>query len=72
MASPDVELFQSFCRKYINKGVKNHFQDVSGDDDGHGRKFVITGRGFVMTLCKVFAFVVRFWFEWQPSGFEWL
>ncbi len=34
MTSPDVEFFQSFCRKYINKGVRNHFQDVSGDDDG--------------------------------------
>lgn len=34
MSSPDVEFFQSFCRKYINKSVKNHFQDVDGDDDG--------------------------------------
>ncbi|MEL6438699.1 MAG: hypothetical protein AAFQ80_05510 [Cyanobacteria bacterium J06621_8] len=34
MSSPDVELFQSFCRRYINKGVRNHFNDISGGDDG--------------------------------------
>lgn len=33
MASNDIELFQSFCRKYVNKAVKNHFSDVSGNDD---------------------------------------
>lgn len=33
MASQDVELFQSFIRKYVNKTVKAHFLDVDGDDD---------------------------------------
>lgn len=33
MVNVDVELFQSFCRKYINKVVKNHFKDINGDDD---------------------------------------
>ncbi|MEM9507538.1 MAG: hypothetical protein AAGA16_07585 [Cyanobacteria bacterium P01_E01_bin.35] len=33
MSSPDVEFFQSFCRRYINKGVNNHFRDISGSDD---------------------------------------
>jgi hypothetical protein len=30
--SNDVELFQSFCQRYINRLVKEHFRDVSGDD----------------------------------------
>ena len=33
MASNDIELFQSFCRRYVNKAVRNHFSDVSGNDD---------------------------------------
>jgi len=33
VASNDIELIQSFCRKYINKGVKKHFKDVAGNDD---------------------------------------
>lgn len=33
MASNDIELFQSFCRKYVNKQVKNHFSDITGNDD---------------------------------------
>ncbi len=33
MASNDIELFQSFCRRYVNRQVKDHFSDVSGEDD---------------------------------------
>jgi hypothetical protein len=33
MASNDVEIVQSFIRKYINKAIKEHFNDVSGDDE---------------------------------------
>lgn len=33
MANQDVEFFQSFLRKYINKAVKNHFRDVPGEND---------------------------------------
>jgi hypothetical protein len=33
MASNDVEIVQSFIRKYINKTIKAHFKDVSGDDE---------------------------------------
>ena len=33
MSINDVELIQSFVRRYINKEVKAHFSDVSGDDD---------------------------------------
>lgn len=33
MASNDVEIVQSFIRKYINKAIKEHFKDVSGDDE---------------------------------------
>ncbi|NJL53093.1 MAG: hypothetical protein HC930_14510 [Hydrococcus sp. SU_1_0] len=33
MASNDIEIVQSFIRKYINKGIKEHFKDVSGDDE---------------------------------------
>lgn len=32
MASNDIELFQSFCRKYFNRTVKEHFKDVTNDD----------------------------------------
>ncbi len=34
MATNDVDIIQSFCRRYINRLVKEHFNDVSGDDDG--------------------------------------
>jgi hypothetical protein len=33
VASQDIELFQSFIRKYINKVVKKHFKDIQGDTD---------------------------------------
>ena len=33
MASNDVEIVQSFIRKYVNKAVKEHFKDVSGEDE---------------------------------------
>lgn len=33
MGKQDVENFQSFCRKYINKAVREHFRDVTGDTD---------------------------------------
>lgn len=33
MASNDIELIQSFCRRYVNKQVKGHFRDVDGEDD---------------------------------------
>jgi hypothetical protein len=33
VASNDIELFQSFCIRYINRAVKEHFRDVEGDDD---------------------------------------
>jgi hypothetical protein len=33
VASQDIELFQSFIRKYINKVVKEHFKDIQGDTD---------------------------------------
>jgi hypothetical protein len=32
MASNDIELFQSFCRKFFNRTVKEHFKDVTNDD----------------------------------------
>ncbi len=31
--SNDVESIQSFCRKYVNKKVKDFFKDISDDDD---------------------------------------
>lgn len=31
MASNDIELFQSFCRRYVNRLVREHFSDI--DDD---------------------------------------
>lgn len=33
MASNDVEIVQSFIRKYINKAIKEHFKDTPGDDE---------------------------------------
>ncbi|MDJ0593445.1 MAG: hypothetical protein QNJ72_26245 [Pleurocapsa sp. MO_226.B13] len=33
MSSNDVELFQSFCRRYVNRQVRDHFSDVPGEDD---------------------------------------
>ena len=33
MATNDIELFQSFCRRYINREVGKHFRDVDGDSD---------------------------------------
>lgn len=32
MSKQDVENFQSFCRKYINKVVRKHFADITEDD----------------------------------------
>ncbi len=34
MPANDIETFQSFCRKYVNKLVKEHFSDISNDDPG--------------------------------------
>jgi hypothetical protein len=34
VASNDIDLFQSFCMRYINRAVREHFKDVEGDDDG--------------------------------------
>ncbi|NJO98674.1 MAG: hypothetical protein HC764_23950 [Pleurocapsa sp. CRU_1_2] len=33
MASNDIEIVQSFIRKYINKAVKEHFKDQVGEDE---------------------------------------
>jgi hypothetical protein len=33
VASNDVEIVQSFIRKYINKAIKEHFNDIPGDDE---------------------------------------
>lgn len=33
MPNGDIELIQSFLRKYVNKSVKEHFKDVIGNDD---------------------------------------
>ena len=33
MARQDVEFFQSFCRRWVNRAVTEHFRDVSGNDD---------------------------------------
>ena len=33
MANQDVELIQSFVRKYINRAIREHFSDISGNDD---------------------------------------
>jgi hypothetical protein len=33
VASNDVEIVQSFIRKYINKAIKEHFNDTPGDDE---------------------------------------
>ena len=30
MTNNGVETFQSFCRRYVNKAVRNHFRDVAG------------------------------------------
>lgn len=32
MASNDIELFQSFCRKFFNRTVNEHFKDVTNND----------------------------------------
>ena len=32
MASNDIELFQSFCRKFFNRTVNEHFRDVQSTD----------------------------------------
>jgi hypothetical protein len=32
MASNDIEIFQSFCRKFFNRTVNEHFRDVASDD----------------------------------------
>ena len=32
MALNDIELFQSFCRKYFNRVVKEHFSDITDDN----------------------------------------
>lgn len=49
MPNQDVEFFQSFCRNYINKGVKRYFKDVSinsNDSLGSG-----TARQIIKRLC---------------------
>ena len=33
MSRQDVEYFQSFIRRYVNRAVREHFADVTGDDD---------------------------------------
>ena len=33
MSRQDVEYFQSFIRRYVNRAVREHFSDVTGDDD---------------------------------------
>lgn len=33
MSRQDVENFQSFVRKYVNRAVKEHFRDIDGNDD---------------------------------------
>lgn len=33
MSRQDIENFQSFVRKYVNKAVKEHFKDITGNDD---------------------------------------
>ena len=32
MANNEIELFQSFCRRYFNKVVRKHFKDVTSND----------------------------------------
>lgn len=32
MARQDVEFFQSFCRRWVNRAVNTHFRDVEGDE----------------------------------------
>lgn len=49
MASNDVELLQSFCRRYFNKIVKKHFQDVTGDDDSSLSKGI--SRQLIKRIC---------------------
>ncbi len=34
MPTNDIETFQSFCRKYVNKLVKEHFSDIASNDPG--------------------------------------
>lgn len=32
MATNDIELFQNFCRRYVNRLVREHFSDIDNDD----------------------------------------
>lgn len=34
MSKADIEFVQSFCRRYVNKAVREHFNDVGTDSDG--------------------------------------
>jgi hypothetical protein len=49
MSTNDVELFQSFCRQYVNRLVREHFRDVSSDDpDGLSRS---SPRPLIKRIC---------------------
>ena len=49
MASNDVEIVQSFIRKYINKAVKEHFKDVPGELESELSK--ATPRSAIKLVC---------------------
>lgn len=49
MSKQDVENFQSFCRKYINKTVKTHFRDV--DEDNPDSLSVAVPRQAIKRIC---------------------
>lgn len=71
MASNDVKLIQSLCRKYVNKQVKNHFADVTGEDDNSLSRGI--SRQIVKRIClhkdkdNLLLTVVRLLFWWVEA-----
>ena len=49
MSRQDVEHFQSFCRRWINKAVRKHFKDVDDNDEASLR--TDSPRGVIRTVC---------------------
>lgn len=49
MPNQDVELFQSFCRRYINRDVNEHYRDVDGTDEASLNLDV--GRQTIKRIC---------------------
>ena len=49
MSRQDVEHFQSFCRKWINRTVREHFKDLPANNDGSLDTNL--PRGVIRTVC---------------------